>query len=282
MDVRTAVEPRLPASVFRVSAALAAVAALASCLSFVFWGVFHRDAPMGVGNMRGTALTVLVVAVPVLGTSMLWAARGSLRAMLVWSACLAYLAYNAVMFCFAARFNAYFLLFTSWLALSFWSLVTLLSALDLRRIARATAKVPVHTVTVYLLVCMVLFAALWLQSIVPAMLDGSMPAVLEQAGMNQNPVWVLDFAFTFPSMLLGAVWLLRRRPWGFVVSGMMTIMLTLETAGIGVDQYYGHLHDRSASLEAIPIMVVFTVVGAVVSWLFLRGIDDGARPDAPA
>lgn len=50
----------------------------------------------------------------------------------------------------------------------------------------------------------------------------------------------------------------------------MTIMLTFETAGIAVDQYFGHLHDPAAPLDAIRVLVVFTVVGLVFSLLFLR------------
>ena len=58
-----------------------------------------------------------------------------------------------------------------------------------------------------------------------------------------------------------------------VIGGMMVIMLTVETASIAVDQVFGHLHDPSASLGAVPVMVVFTAVGALFSVLFLRGVD---------
>jgi hypothetical protein len=256
----------------RVSLALAAVAAVAAWLAFTFWGLFHRDVPAGIGNMRGTALTVLAVAVPLLLAAMAWASRGSLRAQFVWLGCLAYLAYNAVMFCFAAHFNSLFLLFTTFLALAFWSLVTLIRALDLDCVRAASSSVPVRAVALYLLICTVLFALLWLQAIVPATLDNTMPVALEESGLVQNPVWVLDFAFTFPVTVLGSLWMWRRRPWGLIVGGMMTIMLTIETASIAVDQAFGHLHDPAAPLGAVPAMVGFTVAGLVFSILFLRGV----------
>jgi len=267
---------------FRVSTVLAVVAAVTSVISFVFWDLFQRDVPMGIGNMRGTALTMLVVAVPVLIVSMILTSRGSLRARFVWSGSLAYIAYNAVMFCFAPHFNGLFLLFTSLLALSFWSLLTLLRAFDHARLLDEASSVPVRAVALYLLAVAALFALLWLQAIVPAMLDNTMPAVLQEAGLMQNPIWVLDFAFTFPLMALGALWLWRRRSWGLIVGGMMTIMLTIETAGIGVDQVFGHLHDASASLDAVPAMIAFTLVGLVISIVFLRGVrvDSGDLSDS--
>jgi hypothetical protein len=256
---------------YRVSEALAVVATVTSALSFFFWGVFHRDVPMSVGNMRGTALTMLVVGVPILVASMRWS-RSSLRGRFVWLGCLAYIAYNAVMFCFAVHFNSFFLLFATLLALSFWSLLTLVRTFDHGRLQDASVAIPVRTVAIYLLVCTVLFALLWLQTIVPATLDNSMPASLEDAGFVQNPVWVLDFAFTFPLTVLGSLWLWQRRTWGVIVGGMMTIMLTFETAGVAVDQFFGHLHDPAASLAAVPAMIVFTVVGLAISIAFLRGV----------
>ena len=95
----------------------------------------------GLAGAMGTglaALTVLVVAVPLLVGSM---TRGSLGAWIVWTATLGYLAYNAVMFCFAAHFNAYFLLYTTLLALSFWALVTQLRAFDVETL-RAICEAP--------------------------------------------------------------------------------------------------------------------------------------------
>jgi len=137
------------------------------------------------------------------------------------------------------------------------------------------------TIASYLLVCTVLFATLWLVAIVPATLTNATPVELVAMGLGQNPVWVLDFAFTFPMTVLGALWLRKRRPWGFVLGGTMTIFLTLETAGIAVDQAFGHLHDPSASLDAIGPMIVFTVLGLVFSGLFLRGVREPTAPGEP-
>ena len=59
--------------------------------------------------MRGTALAVLLVGLPVLVTAMLRAARGSPWALVVWLGTLAYLLYQGVLFCFAVPLNTVFL-----------------------------------------------------------------------------------------------------------------------------------------------------------------------------
>lgn len=266
--------PRVPGrGAYCVSSVLASVALLTAVVSFLAWGVFQRDVPMTVGNMRGTALTMLVIAVPLLVASMILSSRGSLRARFVWMGSLAYIAYNAVMFCFALQYNSFFLLFVALLGLSFWALVMLASQFDPFVVSASVTGVRARTVAVYLLVCLVLFAVMWLRDIVPATVDNVLPGSFEGTGLTQNPIYVLDFAFTFPLLAVGAVWLWRRRPWGYVIGGTMVVMLTIETAGIAIDQVFGHVHDPSASLGAVPIMGVLTVVGLVFSALFLRGLD---------
>ena len=264
----------------RISGILAVVAFFTGVISFFFWGLFSRDVPATIGNLRGTALALIAIVLPVMLVAMNASRRGSVRARLVWLGCLAYIAYNAVMFLFAAHFNPMFLAFTTMLALAFWAIITLLTTIDLEAVRRLAVAVPVRAVGTYLFICLALFAGLWLVTILPATMSNGMPEVITDAGLTQNAVWVLDFAFTFPLTLLGARWLWRRKPWGYVIAGMMVIMLTLETAGIAIDQWFGHRHDPAAPLEAIPLMIAFTGAGALFSLLFLRGVHrvDRAAP----
>jgi hypothetical protein len=269
----------LPPITYALSIALAIVAVLASGGSFFFWNAFSREAPMTVGNLRGTALAMLIIAVPLLIGSMRLAARGSLRARFVWLGTVAYIAYNAVMFCFALQFNPFLLLFIALLSLSFWSLVVLLSHFDPAAVKAAAARVPARAVSGYMLVCLLIFALTWLRDIIPATISHTLPDSFEGTGLTQNPIYVLDFAFTFPLMAIGAVWIWRQHGWGYVISGMMVIMLTIETAGIAIDQVFGHLHDPSAPLDAVPIMLAFTAAGLAFSTGFLRGVEARSRPE---
>ncbi len=115
-----------------VLSALAAVAAtVAAAGSFLFPSLL-TGAAVATGNMRGTALAVLLVGLPVLVTAMVHSARGSARALVIWLGTLAYLLYQAVLFCFAVPLNNLFLAYVAYLGLCLWSLVTVLlrSSLD--------------------------------------------------------------------------------------------------------------------------------------------------------
>jgi hypothetical protein len=53
----------------------------------------------------------------------------------------------------------------------------------------------------------------------------------------------------------------------------MLVMLAIETASIGVDQWWGHAADPSspaASAALTPVFGVLTVIGIAVLALFLR------------
>jgi hypothetical protein len=233
---------------YRLSFVLAVVATVTSAAGLLFPGIF-RDPAMTVGNARGTALIVVVVAVPALVVSMILAARGSLRARIVWAGALAYVLYNSVFFAFAVAFNVLFLVYVAMFSLALWSLVALLVRMDADGLgARFAPGTPVRPVAAYLLIIAALFAAVWLKDILPAIAANATPAALEGTKMLTSPVHVMDLSITLPMCVLAGIWLWRRRPWGYVLSGALLTMLVIEAASIATDQVFGYLQDPAASL----------------------------------
>ena len=91
--------------------------------------------------------------------------------------------------------------------------------------------------------------------------------------MTTGPVQILDVGFTLPLMALAAILLLRDRPWGYVLSGALLVMLTIETASIGVDQWLGAAADPASpavSAALTPVFAVLILIGVAVLGLFLR------------
>ena len=194
-----------------LSSTLAVLALFASAVGVFFPQIF-RDAAVTAGNARGTDLVILVVAIPALVISMALAARGSLRAQIVWLGALGYILYNAVFFAFAVVFNPLFLVYVAALSLALWALVTLLMAVDIPRLRAGFSRgLPVRAIALYLIVTTLLFALTWLRDIVPALLSGATPVSLEGTKMLTNPIQVVDLAVGFPLTILAAIWLWRRR-----------------------------------------------------------------------
>src|SRR4051794_14446528 len=88
---------RLP---YGCSSLLSAVSAAAALLSVLYPDIL-TGLPAANGNLRGTAVVMLVVAIPLVIIAMVWTARGSARGLVVWLGTVGYLGYQAVMLCFA-------------------------------------------------------------------------------------------------------------------------------------------------------------------------------------
>ena len=261
----------------RLSTALAAVNAFAGLVSVFVPGIF-RDDPAYAGNARGTFLVILVVALPAMILAMRASARGSLRAGFVWLAAVGYLLYNAILSTFSLRFNETFLVYVASLSLGVASLVAVLRCLDASLLARRLSpRVPVRAIAAYLMVIAVAFALLWLADIVPAILDGGVPASLRGTSLATNVVEVIGLAFTLPLTLAAGLWLWRGRALGVLLAGTMLVFLTLEAISVATDQYVGHLADPAQPTGAIALFVVLAVIGAFPMITFLRGIIETAR-----
>ncbi len=261
---------------FRCSAALALVSGVAAVIGVLAPSLFH-DAAVTVGNARGTAIVTLAVALPTLVSAMLLAERGSMRASIVWLGALGYLAYNAVIFSFGVVFNPLFLLYVASLSLSVWSIVTLARGIDAGEVAaRFTPRLPARSIAAYLLVTTIAFAGLWLADVVPAMMTNGVPASLHGTRFITNPIQVLDFSFTLPLSALAGVWLWRRRPLGYLLAGVLLVALTIESASIATDQWFGHQSDPTQPIGTVPMFVALTLVGLVPTILYLRNLS--ARP----
>jgi hypothetical protein len=251
------------------------VATLGAVAGALFLPSAIRGPAVSVGNLQGTALVLGVVTLPVLAIGMILGARGMTAAAVVfWLGALGSIAYQSVLFLFGVPFNSFFFAYVAMLSLSVWSIVALGGRIPLDRDAGEIGRgAPVRIVAAYLVINAVLFGGLWLSSTVPPVLSGGVPAFLEGTGMLTGPVQIIDLAFTLPLMIVAAVLLLRRRPWGYLLSGALLVMLAIETASIGVDQWMGHAADPSspaASAALTPVFAVMTAIGLVMLALFLR------------
>lgn len=275
---------RLPVGAYRLSGALAAVALAAAATSFFVPGVLGGP-PVSQGNLRGTALVIMVLAVPALVIAMVLTRRGSARALVFWLGSLGYVGYQSVLFLFGTPFNSLFLIYVAMLSLAFWSVVAVVHHTDLPAFrARFDDRLPARGIAVYAVVVAVLNAAVWLRTIVPASLGDDPAAFLDGSGMTTNPVFVQDLAIWLPLLVAGAWWLWRRRPFGELVVGAMLVLLVLEAIGVATDQWFGATADPGtpfASMGAVPVFGLLAVVGAVPLFLYLRHLDAGVRaPEA--
>lgn len=236
--------------------------------------LLHGPAVM-IGSMRGTALVVLVLAMPTLIAGMAAARRGSLLGVVGWIGAVAFIAYQGWMFLFAVPFNGLFLVYVAMLAFGFWGLVSLVIGVPVGAYAASFApSLPARLLAGWMIASCVAFYGLWLRNVVPALFDSEAPAFLEGTGMVTATNYVLDMALFLPFTIVVAVALWRRTPWGLVMGGAMLLMLVLESIAIAVDQWMGAAADPGspvASAAITPLFLGVALIGVVALGLWVRG-----------
>lgn len=248
------------ATAYRLSAALAVLLFVAAVGGLFIPGLY-RDAPAWAAQARGVNLVDLFFALPALVASMVLSARDSIRARVVWFGVVGYILYNAVIFAFDIAFNALFLVYVGILSLALFSLMALLTHLDAEGIrTRFSAGTPIRATAVYLVILAALFFLAWMKDIVPAIVGNTTPATIIQARIPSNPVYVLDLALLLPLYIVAAIWLLRRRAWGYFLGGLLLVLNSLLSLSIVSSTIFQYADDRSTSLEVVPMFGVVALV----------------------
>lgn len=264
-----------------LSSALAFFATVASAAGLFVPGLY-RDAPAWAAQARGTDLVTLMVAVPTLAISLLFAAHGSRRAVVIWLGVLGYILYMYVISAFDVVFNPLFLVYVAVLALSLFSLVALLTRLDADEArAHIDRGLPRRTIGGYLIGVAALFLLAWLSDIIPAVVRGNSPASLDGTTLPTNPVHVLDLSALLPLAALSGVWLWQRRPWGYLLAGALLTTLTIVGTSVVSGIVFERIDDSTVSLAEMPLLIVVTLAGLGLLVVYLQHLKlPSARNDA--
>ncbi len=201
--------------------------------SGVFVSGVYRDNPYMVAQAIGQDCISLALVLPTLLVSGFLAGRGSFRARLVWLGVLVYLVYTYIVAAFDVVFNPLFLVYVALLGCSLYALIGGIVTADLAGI-RASFRdgTPVRAFSIYLAVLAVLFYALWLSEIVPALMAGQIPPSVQDDGTPTNPIHVVDMAWILPALAITAVSLWRKRTLAYTLAGALLSYLVLLISAI--------------------------------------------------
>jgi hypothetical protein len=231
----------------------------------------YRDPAILLPQNSGTDLVTLCVGVPVLALATVAMRGGSVRARLLWLGALGYLVYAYGMYALAVRWNPLFLAYVALFGLSFFALAIGLMETDASRIrAGLVGRAPVRLVAAYLTLIAVLVGAMWLAEEVAALLGGTVPPSVVQFATPTNIVHVFDLGLVLPAMVLAAVLLLRDRPWGYVLAGMLLVKATTIGLWVVVMIWFSAHQGFGAPPAYAAFFVSLTAVGGVLTWRFTR------------
>jgi hypothetical protein len=186
---------------------------------------------------------------------------------------LAYSVYAFAIYTFDIHFGPLFLVYVAVFGLSIWALIGALTSLNVAAVKSAFDRgTPVRSTSAFLIVIGCAFALLWLWEILPAMLGGTTPRSLIDAGLMTNPVHVLDLSVLLPAALTAGLLLRRGRAWGYVLTPVVLGALVFLSIGIIAAMAVLAVREEGGSLGVAGFLSVLTIL-EILAWArFLRSV----------
>lgn len=257
------------------------LAALSTLLGLFRQG-HYRDAPGLVESYQMQDFTILLIGIPVLAGGLWYAMRGSVRGRVVWLGGLAYMTYMWASIAVQVSFNAFFLVYVGLFGLSLFTFVGGMVTTDADAI-RGTLDGHINT-TLYGVALGVIglgLGALWLSDVVPPLVSGTTPLLIEESGPQAMATHVIDLGVVVPSIFLSATWLYRERTWGYVLAGVELVLGATLAAPIAIMTLMFMAGD---TITISPVTAFFTFLPILVSTLlaitYLRSMARRPGPSA--
>lgn len=253
------------------SVTISLIVMVASVLGLVDPQFYDRETKNWAAQARGQDIGNLLAA-GLLVLSGLAHSRGSYRAGLVWVGALIYLVYAYVVYAMAVHFNQLFLMYVTALGLSAYAILFTVDRLrtdfteprswKTRRLAACTA------ITIG-----VVFSALWLSELIPALISDEVPQSVREAGLWVNPIHVIDLAIVLPAFLVAGANTLRGRGSGRFFLGPLLVFSVLMSASIVVAMILMTAEGADATLPPLLMVSLVMVVSMLAAWRYLSGLD---------
>ncbi len=208
---------------------------------------------------------VSLASIPLLVFAWRRARAGSIRAYVVTTGMLMWLAYAYAHLAFAVPFNPVFPLYVAILGTAGYGALDGLVRADVGAVQATFVRAPRRVAAWFLMVSSVAIAGLWLGDIAVGILGGT-SANLHLSGLP-NATWVIDLAWVVPVAFAAGVRLHRGRAEGFLLGGVMLVMLTtLSLSMLSVVPFAliaGLGSDSAVAPQLVAFTGIFTVLGSL-------------------
>jgi hypothetical protein len=208
---------------------------------------------------------VSLMFAPLLVAAMLFTGRGSRRAIVLWAALLVYVLYYYSFYGLGMVYTGVYPLYVALMGLSAYSLAGLLHGVDLNAFQqRIRDSMPVRFISLVLAMT-VLFVPLWLSILSQRMQS--------QQAEETDLVFVLDLAFLIPATVFTAIQIWRRRPAGYLLSGVLLIKATvtgmLLTGSTLLQAQFG----LPLAVDQLALYVFLATAGSISLGLYMRHLE---------
>ncbi|KAF1298490.1 hypothetical protein BAU15_11860 [Enterococcus sp. JM4C] len=201
-------------------------------------------------------LLTLILGVPLLGLSMVYASKNSLRGKLFLLGTLGYFLYSYTSYVFLAQYNQLFIVYIALTSLTFFAFIMCFQSFDVAQVKAAfSGTFPRRRVAISLLVFAFMMSFRALAMILPSVFANIIPAELEH--YTSLVIQALDLTVLLPTTVIAGILLLKNHPLGYFLTTIVVVKMS--TLGLAVLTMLAFM--AAAGLPVIlSEVILFTVV----------------------
>jgi hypothetical protein len=223
-------------------------------------GLYRFDTVFQAANNRSTDLVTLLIGLPLLGISLRWAARGSLRGRLLLLGTLGYFLYVSTGYAMGAvAYNEMFLVYVAWFSASLFAFGLVFGSF--RPLPAQFEGLPRRWPGVFMVISGMATLAIWVMDPLTGLVEATPPKGLDS--YTTLFTHALDIGIIVPAAVIAGIMIWRRRSFGYVVAFSLLVLEALLMPVITI-----------ATIFQLQLGMSFTpaeVIGPIVGFSLLAG-----------
>jgi len=232
----------------------------------------YRDNEMVKAVWLGNDIVTLFIVIPVMIGALFFTLRHSLKAQLIWMGTLWYMVYNYIFYMYGTAFNKFFLLYVLIFTLSIYALILALMKIDLKSLKqKMSSKIPVKWISSYMLFFAIMIGGLWIAQSLSFVFTDVVPVGITQTGHPSGVVFATDLSLLVSPLIVGAVLLLKREVWGYIISIISLTKCLFYPFVLVIGGMIAY--QRTGTWDSLTPLYILLWVGSLLSYIYLlKGI----------
>lgn len=244
-----------------------------------YWGAFVT----GTYKMETKSLALqgigqdifdLFVIVPLLLLSLFFTLKNSKKALIILAGTVLYILYSFIIYALGIHFNRMFLIYCFTFGASFYLFVLLIIEFYNQKPEKPfDDRMPIKSTAAFFIIIAAMFYFLWLNDIIPAIINDTVPESVRNYNLLVNPVHVIDISFILPGLIIISVLLIKRQYTGYIFAPVFLILLILLSLALAAMAVNLKIKNVSEDLSLVIIFGVLAVVSCIFLFLFFRRLN---------
>ena len=222
--------------------------------------MYKNDSISIVAQGKAQDIITLILGIPLLIYSLISYRKGSLKGKLLLSGTIGYFLYTYVSYTFLSMYNRFFLIYVALMSASLFAFILSIMSIDIEKLPTQFKKtLPVKMLSGLMFLLALILSIMWLGLTVPTAINGTVPSSLEH--YTTLVIQAMDLGFIVPTSILAGLLLLKKSPFGYLLTSIMTIKgLTMGTALTAM--IIGQI--IAGVSVPIPVMAIFPLLNLFV------------------